>query len=979
MKRPSSAASDRTFIGREREMAVLKEALSHALEGQGQMALLAGEPGIGKTRTAQELAAHAAARGGLALWGWCYEEEGAPPYWPWVQPLRTYIRQQDPEELRKVMSRNATEVAEIIPELREIVPGLSPPPTLEPEQARFRLFDSIATFLKNAAQFQPLVIVLEDLHWADRSSLLLLEFIAHEVMRSQLLLVGTYRDVELTRRHPLHHALGNLVREAVCQRVELGGLTPQEMKDFVEVTAGVSPTPALMRTIYQRTEGNPLFVGELVSLLRQEGMENEQSLSAHIPEGVRAAIGRRLNRLSEGCNQLLTTASVIGREFDFRLLAALNDAANEEPLLQLVDEALEARLIEELPGGKDRYQFSHALVQETLLGELSPSRRVRLHARIAWALEEIYGPQAEAHAAELAYHFGQAEPAAGPAKLLSYARLAGRQALAAHAYEDALHHFERALAVKQGQPMDAELADLVLSRGLAQAASFGRDRFQEALDDLLRAFDYYVAAGESRRAIAIAAHPFEFWTEQHPGVARLVEQGLRLTTPDSYEAGRLLSSYGRMQGIDRGDYQAAQETFVRALSIAHEHQDAALEMRTLAWSAIVDLFHLHLLEGLRKSQRAIGLARIADDPRIEVAVGFWASFIMIIIGDLQQAEAAAKRSLAIAERARSSQTLAAALLGNVLVAQSRGDWETARSLSDRGLALWSMDPRFLSARMILECQLGNFTHSEACANNLLQVMRLAASGPNIEHATPAMAIAFACRIRQMPEGLEAARAAAETVISSSRATPFMALMSRVGLALLASQRGDAHEAEHHYSLLEPVSRGIMLFGLSGDCLLGVLSRASGSPDYAAAHFEHALDFCRRGGYQPALAWTCCEYAELLEHHGPDTRGDKAAALLREALAISRELGMNPLTARASALLQRLTSRGAKATAFPDGLSQREVEVLRLVALGKTNRQIAAELSISLHTVANHVQNILNKTGSANRAEAAAYASRQGLM
>jgi predicted ATPase len=209
------------FVGRQREMDELKATLEDALAGHGRLVMLAGEPGIGKTRTARELAAYAETRGAQVLWGWCYEEAGAPPYWPWLQPLRSSIQQQDPEQLSSQMGVGAADIAEIIAEVREKLPGLEAPPALEPEQARFRLFDSIATFLKNAAQTQPLVLVLDDLHWADKPSLLLLQFLARQLAGSRLLLVGCYRDVELSRQHPLSEALAQLSREPVFQRQPL--------------------------------------------------------------------------------------------------------------------------------------------------------------------------------------------------------------------------------------------------------------------------------------------------------------------------------------------------------------------------------------------------------------------------------------------------------------------------------------------------------------------------------------------------------------------------------------------------------------------------------------------------------------------------------------------------------------------------------------------------------------------------------------
>ncbi len=372
-----------TFVGRQREMGELKAALNDAMSGQGRLVMLAGEPGIGKTRTAQELAGNAETLGAQVLWGRCYEEEGAPPYWPWVQPIRSYVQQRDAERLRSEMGPGVADIAEIVPEIRHRLTDLETPPSLEPEQARFRLFDSITTFLKTASQQQPMVLVLDDLHWADRASLQLLQFLAREMGESRILIVGTYRDVELSRQHPLSETLAQLTRQPVFRRELLRGLSQEDTKRFIETTAGIEPDRGLVDTILAHTEGNPFFMSEVVRLLaeRRELMSGDiQGLG--IPEGVRDVVGQRLNLLSEQCNQMLTIASVIGREFGFNLLCKVSERIPENHLLEAIDEAVGARLIEDVPGGRELYQFSHALIQQTLVEDLTTSRRVRLHARI---------------------------------------------------------------------------------------------------------------------------------------------------------------------------------------------------------------------------------------------------------------------------------------------------------------------------------------------------------------------------------------------------------------------------------------------------------------------------------------------------------------------------------------------------------------------------------------------------------------------
>jgi predicted ATPase len=386
----------------------------------GGLVMLVGEPGIGKTRTAQELMGFAGRMGAHVLWGRCYEGEGAPPYWPWVQILRASLEDADQERIWVDMGQAAADMATMLPELRNKWPDLDTPPVLDPEQARFRLFDSVTTFFRNVSGKQPLLLVLDDLHWADRSSLLLLEFLAEGLQGMPVLIVGTYRDIEIFRGHPLSETLGNLIRYQGFQRINMLGLSQQEVGEFLEATGRVRPSASVVAAIHGRTEGNPLFLSEVSRILPRDNSSIEPTYLSSIPEGVRETIGRRLSRLSPDCIQVLTTAAVIGREFELRLLSTLVDDLSEDRLLEVLEEALLARVTEELPQALGRYQFSHALIQETLLGELTLTRRVRLHARIAQRMEEIYQRDIKPHAAELAYHFSQASPILGAQKQVAY-------------------------------------------------------------------------------------------------------------------------------------------------------------------------------------------------------------------------------------------------------------------------------------------------------------------------------------------------------------------------------------------------------------------------------------------------------------------------------------------------------------------------------------------------------------------------------
>jgi DNA-binding SARP family transcriptional activator len=301
------------FVGRDRELAELLAGLDEALAGRGGLILVGGEPGIGKSRLAGELAGQAKARGARVLSGRCWEAGGAAPYWPWVQSLRSYLRDADPQALRAELGSGAPVVAQMLPEVREVVSDLPPPQSLESDGARFRLFDATATFLRRAAATHPLVLVLDDLHAADTPSLLLLQFLAGEVTDAKILIVVTYRDVELLRDHPLRSTLAELSRHDTTRRLTLSGLSQLDVSRFIALTTEVQDADALAAAIHGQTDGNPLFVDELVKLLVAEGrLRSADSRRPAIPDTVREVIAQRLAHLPEECTDVLMRAAVLG-------------------------------------------------------------------------------------------------------------------------------------------------------------------------------------------------------------------------------------------------------------------------------------------------------------------------------------------------------------------------------------------------------------------------------------------------------------------------------------------------------------------------------------------------------------------------------------------------------------------------------------------------------------------------------------------
>ena len=963
------------FIGRQREMGELRAALEGALAGQGGLVMLAGEPGIGKTRTSQELTAYSETQGARALWGRCYEGEGAPPYWPWVQPLRAYVQQRNPEQLKSELGNGAADIAQIVSEVQDRLPGLAPLPELEPEQARFRLFDSITTFLKNATQSQPLMLVLDDLHWADRPSLLLLEFICQEIQEIPLLIIGTYRDEEVFRGQALSETLGNLTRQQSFSRIPLLGLSQPEVAELMQNASGGSLAPDMVAAIYGRTEGNPLFVSEVTRMLAREGFVGDQEYIATIPQGVRETIGRRLSRLSPDCNQMLTIGSVIGREFEFRVLKALISEVTEERLLEVVEEALQARMIEELAGGSERYQFSHALIQDTLFSELSHGRRVRLHARIAETLEQLYGSESEAHSAELAHHFVQAAPVLGIEKLVHYSLLAGQRALSSYAYEEALAHFQRALCAKEGLPMDAETAELLFGQARAQVPML---HIEESINALRRAFDYYTGQSNVAMAVTVAGYPLPLLASQLAGAPELLADALSLVPTDSHDAGRLLTRYGSMIYFQEADYEGAQEAYQRGLTIAQREKDTLLELQILTDAAFVDIYHLLLKNALEKVQQALRLEPDADYLYSEVVLQYTGAVATMPMGDSDSALEYAQASLAPAEKLRHRTWLGRAMGGNLYVTRAKGDWALARSYSDRGLEASPRDVRLLAPRTLLEYDLGNFDQGHAYFDRLTALLDSNNSGPTVENGWVVSTLALAARITGDTRMFNIIKSTADTVIALKTVTPFVETFARIGKAIIAVMQEDVEAAEEQYHALGLI-RGLMPYLVSGDRTLGILAHTMGSLDLAMTHFEEALNFCRNAGYRPELAWTCCDFADTLLQRNNPGDGDRATSLLDESFAISTELAMQPLMERVIAGRHRVESQPRRAPIYPDGLSLREIEVLRLVAAGKSNREIAEELIISVRTVANHVANIMNKTNTANRTEAATYAAQHQLL
>ena len=967
---PNDFATSADFVGRQRELGELVSALDDTFAGKGRLVMLVGEPGIGKTRLAQELADIAERRGAQIFWGRCYEQQGAPPYWPWVQVIRSYIQQANPDEILSIIGPGSADIAEIVPQLKQVLPDLITPPTLEPDSARFRLFDSITTFLKNASSTsggQPILIVLDDLHWSDRPSLLLLEFLARELVDIHMLIVATYRDVDLSRGHPLTLSLGELTRQRSFHRLSIRGLTQDDVGTFIEAASDIVTGPELVEAIYSRSEGNPLFVEEMVRLLSEEGGE----WSGRIPEGIREVIGRRLDRLSEDGNRALTIASVIGNEFGFDLLGRLVEGLSTSALLAELEAAQAIGVIEEVEDAVGRYRFSHALIQQTLISELSTTRRVGMHARIAEALEQILERNLEAHAAELAFHFEEAQTLLGSEKMIRYSLLAGEQAMSSYAWEDAQAHFERALAAKEEQAMDAETAAIVSGLGHALAAL---GQHEQAATNLKRAFAHYAEVGDVTRAVATVDSPRNMFLNMF--MKDTLAQALDLVPAGSLQSARLLCSFGLSVGTRGNGYAEGQTALEGSLAIARCEGDIALEMRVMAAYANVDGMHMKWQQSLEKSLRALELSTQVDDDLIDkLRAHSWACQSSFAIGDPKRAGEHSAEMYVIAESLRNVYWLEQALGRRRVLAYLSGEWEALHALGDR----YANGVSNAVLAMALY-QTGEFDKGKAYMDAVI------GRGTRTDMTGALRSLVAACfhYISGEADLLTEVEAAAGDAIANPELWPNYAWDAQAALALVAVLRHEASSAAEQYSVLEPYANTVTRdVAICADRLLGLLAQTMGNLNQAAAHFEDALDFCRKAGYRPDLAWSCYDYANMLigadSKPAPIDVREKVSSLIEEALALSTELGMKPLMERVIGLKLQIEAQPAPKPTYPDGLTGREVEVLRLVASGRSNREIGEQLFIALNTVARHVSNIFSKTDSSNRAEAATYANQHDLL
>jgi eukaryotic-like serine/threonine-protein kinase len=896
------------FIGREQETKELRVALNETLSGKGHLFMLVGEPGSGKTRMAEQLATYARLCNARVLTGSCYEGDGAPAFWPWLQIIRSYSQELEPEKLLSIMGPGAADIAQVVSDIRKRLPDLAHPPTLEPEQARFRLFDSVTTFLKNASKVQPLVVILDDLHWADKPSLLLLQFLARELKDARILVIGTYRDMELGRQHPLSQTLGELSRQGLSARIVLRGLTEQDVARFIEMTAGIEPTEKLVKTVYQQTEGNPFFLNEIVRLLVVEGQlerPQETTVSAvRIPEGVREVIGRRLDQLSDECNRVLTTASVIGREFSLDALEPVSEISGDR-LLELLDEAMAARVINELPKAVGQYSFVHALIRETLYDEISIARRVRFHQRIGQALEKLYSNNLDLHLAELAYHFFQASPAGNSDKAIDYAIRAAKRAVSLLAYEEAAGHYERARAVieLQDDVNQEQRGELSLALGGAHTKA---GNTAKAREEFLQAADIARKRGApeqlARAALDIGIGMAGSGRVDELQVNLLKEALSALSEEDTALRARLLAQLSLALYYSP---ELRDEINRQAVEMARRVDDPVAIVAALYGRHVILEGSPSVEERLNVATEILGIAERGGNKEMELQIRYRRILDLMELAEMPLVDAEIEAYAKLAEELRQPRYLWLTPFLKSSRALTGGRFEESAQLARQAMAIGqrAQDP---TAPLLFETLINVLRMVQGEVDDREEaIKRYIENFPEIPSMRATLANLYFRLGRREDAQREFDRVAADDFATLPRDASWVVTMAN--LAYVCSYINDVRRAAILYDLLLPYAQRQCVVGSAAICtgsnlrFLGILATTLSRWEDAVMHFEGALLMNTRIAAIPFAAFTQQEYGVMLLKRGQPGDREKAHQIFDQALATASEIGMHGLIRDVNAL------------------------------------------------------------------------------
>jgi tetratricopeptide (TPR) repeat protein len=904
----------RVFVGREPELKQLQSAFDGAISGQGALMMVTGEPGIGKTALCEQLATYVTLRGGRTLVGHCYEEGSLSlPYLAFVEALRSYVLSRETRGLREELGSGAADVARIVSEIRERL-KIKLRPQKSPEEERYRLLQAVSEFLTNAAAVQPMMIVLEDLHDADKGTLDMLTHVSRNLAGARLLIVGTYRDVEVDRSHPLSAALAELRRVSTYGRVLLRGLNADEVRRMLESITRESVPWGLGEAVHRQTEGNPLFVQEVVRYLVEEGLitrkeggwrpTKDTPLEMSIPEGLRDVIGKRLSLLSPECNQLLAVASVIGREFALETLRVVA-GINEDVFVHALKEAVRLSILEERSQtGLVRFRFTHAFFRQTLYEEMIAPQRLKLHQQVARSLETLYAKRLEGHATELAEHFSHSTDPADLAKAVEYGEMAAKRATDVYAYGEAVRLLEQALKVQEVlDPEDkAKRCDLLLALGDALNLAGEHQRIIDIQAPQALSLAEAIADNtRASRACLLAMKGLGVYGTNllaSPEAAQWAARADRYAEPETVERAWADAMLGivKLTGVRSSPEGVA--LLSRALDLARRLGD----IDTYWFIAGLWLWALetpqHAEERLRLAEELAERSRQGVNLLILAWVLWWMAQAFLEFGQRRRAEDIMAEMKALAERSEQPYLLIMSMVNDSIMAIWDGHLEEAVEMRRRMLAraeelgipefaavwsAWVLPARVHlgNASRALESMLqGSRTISRNVATDGLILYCLAHLGPYTE-------------VVGMLERLAVARPGIGSVKDETVAFFDIAALQA---AVLAGHRKAAELLLHRLAGSSCVTSGLWLTTCTSRHLGGAAALL-GRYDEACEHYQEAIKVCTEMKFRPELALTRLQLAELLLEHYPKERAG-ALEHLHFAIKEFQDMKMQPSLERA---------------------------------------------------------------------------------
>jgi class 3 adenylate cyclase/tetratricopeptide (TPR) repeat protein len=910
------------FVGREEERAQLADLAAAAEAGHRQVALISGEPGIGKSRLAAQTAIDLHRRGAAALFGRSTEDVD-PPHRPWAEALSHYVEHAPQAVIDRHVDRHGGELLRLAPGLADRVPDLPAPRRTDSETERYLLRAAAIGLLAEAGREQAVVLVLDDLQWADSQTLALLRQLVSATPDAELLLLGTHRESELTRGHPFNQVLGDLRREEGVRRIALSGLEREEMGSLVREMLGdeiLDGGGNLAEEIGRETDGNPFFASEILrhldeagTVAKDEGGRWGLTLSLGeigLPQSVREVVTSRAERLGTETASLLSTAAVIGRHFDLELLARASGRDHDE-VLDRLDGAVRSSLLHEgrSPG---RFSFSHSLVNNTLYEALGATRRAQTHRQVAEALEEICGGQLGERSEELAWHWLKTTAPQMPLKAAEHSIHAGERALAALAPAEALEWFQGAIEVLDGAP-DADPAqrcDAIIGLGDAQR-QVGDPEYSETL---LEAGELARELGDGRRMARAAAANTRGFTSVVGQIderrVEALEAALGVCEEDAQRAS-LLSLLA--VELNYAELERRLDLSGEAVRLARRSGDRQVLAWALARRQIAIAAPETLTQRLVEAEEVIAIADELDDTMLRYWAAVWRGMAALEIGDVETAERGRAVQEEITEATGQPMFRWVDTFAPAVHACLSGDFDLAERITNESAAIGS-DSGQPDMLPIYAAQIHVIRYEQGRLGEIIEMQeRAAEEAPLLEAYSSSLALAY-CELEEPAK----ARAALERFAARGfEITP--TLSSRNGLGFLAeaaARLGDRDAAEILYERLLPwrdqlAYTGVTMFG-PVERYLGLAASCLGRHEVAEEHFLRSTQVCERLGAPTWLARTRHERALMLLDRGDPGDREIAEGLLAEALQAAVTHGCGALERRVRGAIEQPDAAGLSA-------------------------------------------------------------------